>query len=280
MDISSTTHATTRNMARTITRRQCLGASAALLSAPLWAQSPDELTGGDPLGSMQYPSLREQIIGKANAQFSSQVLVKGPAFADDAMNVPLLVDARALQSVGGGVAHIRVAVDRNPVRAVLDFEPMRAMPMLAFRIRMEQASPVRAFVQTQDGQWFVGSTWVQAAGGGCTVPGITRADGSWSKTLGQVQARFFNNVMENSRRLRVRVMHPMDTGLVAGIPAFYIEKLQLQDSTGQPWFKIALHEPVSENPLITFELPPQILSGLRLVGRDNNGNRIDAEVSA
>ncbi|MDP2263084.1 MAG: quinoprotein dehydrogenase-associated SoxYZ-like carrier [Hydrogenophaga sp.] len=243
-------------------------------------KAQDDQTGGDPLGSMQYPSLREQTIGKATARFSDAVIVRGPAFADDAMNVPLLVDARGLDKSGGGVARIRVAVDRNPVRAVLDFEPMRALPMLAFRIRLEQASPVRAFVQTRDGEWHVGSTWVQAAGGGCTVPGATRADGSWSRTLNQVQARFFNNVLEGSRRLRVRVMHPMDTGLVAGIPAFYIEDLQLVDGAGQVWWRLALHEPVSENPLITFELPPQPVSGLRLVGRDNNGNRIDAEVVA
>jgi sulfur-oxidizing protein SoxY len=229
---------------------------------------------------MQYPSLREQTIGKAAARFSDLVIVKGPAFADDAMNVPLLVDARSVGNTGGGVARIQVVVDRNPVREVLTFEPIKALPMLAFRIRLEQASPVRAFVQTRDSQWHVGSTWVQAAGGGCTVPGLTRADGSWSKTLGQVQARFFNNVLEGSRRLRVRVMHPMDTGLVAGIPAFYIEDLQLVDSTGQAWWRLALHEPVSENPLITFELPPQAVPGLRLIGRDNNGNRIDAEVGA
>jgi sulfur-oxidizing protein SoxY len=259
-------------------RLVCAGLVGAALSP--FALAQDDLTGGDPLGSMQYPSLREQTIGKTTARFSDAVIVKGPAFADDAMNVPLLVDARGLNSVGGGVARIRVSVDRNPVRQVLDFEPLRALPMLAFRIRLEQASPVRAFVQTKDGQWHVGSTWVQASGGGCTVPGVTRADGSWSKTLGQVQARFFNNVLEGSRRLRVRVMHPMDTGLVAGIPAFYLEDLQLVDSTGQAWWKLALHEPVSENPIITFELPPQAVPGLRLLGRDNNGNRIDAEVGA
>jgi sulfur-oxidizing protein SoxY len=258
------------------TRRQWLHGAAAVMAFPALAQ--DDQTGGDPLGSMQYPSLREQTIGKAVATFSDAVSVKGPAFADDAMNVPLLVDARGLDKVGGGVARIRVAVDRNPVRQVLDFEPMRAFPMLAFRIRMEQASPVRAFVQTRDGQWHVGSTWVQAAGGGCTVPGLTRADGSWSKTLGQVQSRFFNNVLEGSRRLRLRVMHPMDTGLVAGIPSFHIEQLELQDAGGQAWWRLALHEPVSENPLITFELPTQ--SAFRLTGRDNNGNRIDAEVRA
>ena len=260
------------------TRRQWLQGAAALIAVPAMAQG--DQTGGDPLGSMQYPSLRDQTIGAATARFTDQVSVKGPAFADDAMNVPLLVDARGLDKVGGGVQRIRVSVDRNPVRQVLDFEPLRALPMLAFRIRMEQASPVRAFVQTKDGQWHVGSTWVQAAGGGCTVPGLTRADGSWSKTLGQVQARFFNNVLEGSRRLRLRVMHPMDTGLVAGIPSFHIERLELQDAGGEPWWRLALHEPVSENPLITFELPTPSPSAFRLTGRDNNGNRIDAEVRA
>jgi sulfur-oxidizing protein SoxY len=243
-----------------------------------YALAQDDQTGGDPLGSMQYPSLREQTIGKAVARFTDAVVVRGPEFADDAMNVPLLVDARGLEAVGGGVARIRVAVDRNPVRQVLEYEPLRALPVLAFRIRMEQASPVRAFVQTRDGQWHVGSTWVQAAGGGCTVPGLSRADGSWSKTLGQVQARFFNNVIEGSRRLRLRVMHPMDTGLVAGIPSFHLEQLELQDAGGQVWWRLLLHEPVSENPLITFELPTQSPPVFRLTGRDNNGNRIEAEV--
>ena len=202
------------------TRRLLLGAALGAASSPLWAAV--DHTGGDPLGSMQWPGLRKQYLGDAPMRFTKDVLVSGPAFADDAMNVPLLVDARGLSGTGGGVARIQVVVDRNPVREVLEFEPLKALPMLAFRIRMEQASPVRALVQTRDGAWHVGSTWVQAAGGGCTVPGATRADGSWSRTLNQVQARFFNNVLEGSRRLRVRVMHPMDTGLIAGgwmIPA-------------------------------------------------------------
>ena len=267
------------------TRRQIVtwGASAALLhSASAWAQgaAADELTGGDPLGSMQWPGLRKQYLGDAPMQFSDAVLVRGPAFADDAMNVPLLVDARALANVGGGVARIQVVVDRNPVRNVLTYTPHKALPMLAFRIRMEQASPVRAMVQTRDGNWHVGSTWVKASGGGCTVPGITRADGSWVKNLNQVQTKFFYNPVDGSRRLRLRVMHPMDTGLVAGIPAFHVEDLRMVDAVGEVWWALALHEPVSENPLITFELPAQGGQGFKVLGRDNNGNRIEAEVSA
>jgi sulfur-oxidizing protein SoxY len=269
-------------MQKHLNRRDLLGGGllAGLLPAPALLQASEDLTGGDPLGSMQWPDLREVFMGTAPMRFTDQVIVRGPSFADDAMNVPLMVDARQLRNTGGGVARIRVAVDRNPVRHVLDFEPMRALPMLAFRIRMEQASPVRAMVQTRDGQWHVGSTWVQAAGGGCTVPGATRADGSWSRTLNQVQARYFNNVLEGSRRLRVRIMHPMDTGLVASIPAFYLEDLQLVDGAGEVWWRLGLHEPVSENPILTFELPPQAVDGLRLVGRDNNGNTFNTGVDA
>jgi sulfur-oxidizing protein SoxY len=94
-----------------------------------------------------------------------------------------------------------------------------------------------------------------------------------------VQARFFHTVREGSRRLRGRAMHPMDTGLVAGIPAFFIENLQLVDSSERVWWRLALHEPVSENPLLTFELPTRPVGALRLLGRDNNGNLINAEVA-
>lgn len=258
-----------------------------LLLAGLWASAAQstlanakESTGGDPLGSMQWPGLRKHYALDAPLRFTDEVLVRTPAFADDALNVPLQIDARALLAVGGGIARMVVVADRNPIREVLTFEPLQALPMLAFRIRLEQASPIRCLVQTRDGHWHVGGAMTQAAGGGCTVPGASRTDGSWSKTLNHVQARFFTNIADASRRLRVQVMHPMDTGLVAGIPAFYIERLELRDAADQPWWRLALHEPVSENPLITLEMPVQGPREFRLIGQDNNGNRIDAGVRA
>jgi len=265
-------------------RRQWLwGALAGGWAAPGLAAgaAPDERSGGDPLGSLQWPTLRAQYLGAdAPVRFTDDVLVRTPAFADDALNVPLQIDARPLAARGPALRRILVVVDRNPVREVLQFEPLRALPVLAFRLRLEQASPVRAMAQTEDGAWHVGGAMAQAPGGGCTVSGATRIDGSWRATLNQVQARIFPNVLQGSRRLRVNVMHPMDTGLVAGIPAFYIEQLQLLDAAGEAWWRLQLHEPVSENPFLTFELPLVGPERFRLTGQDNNGNRIDAEVRA
>lgn len=263
-----------------LSRRSCLlgGLGTALCSLPPAAMAQIDHSGGDPLGSMQWPPLRRRFIGSERMQFSDAVLVKGPPMADDAMNVPLMVDARSLLAAGHEIERIVIIADRNPVQHVATFMPRKAQPLLALRFRLEQASPVRALVRTGNGQWHVGQTWINAAGGGCTVPGISRSDGSWSRTLNQVQARLFPNLLDGrGARLRLQVMHPMDTGLVAGIPAFHLEELELRDSAQQPWLRIELHEPVSENPLLTFEFkqrpPPLILSG-----RDNNGNRIEQEL--
>lgn len=256
------------------------GLGAALASLSSLALAQEDHTGGDPLGSMQWPVVRRKFLGGEPMVFSDRVLVKGPPFAEDAMNVPILVDARPLLAAGQRIERILLVADRNPVQHILNFEPLRVLPVLAFRFRLEQGSPVRAMVRASDGRWHVGQTWVNAAGGGCTVPGVTRADGSWSQTLNQVQARFFRNVLDGQgMRLRVRVMHPMDTGLVAGIPAFHIEELELRDSDDQLWWRMEVHEPVSENPLFTFELGQSPPGTMALRGRDNGGNRIYQEVS-
>ncbi len=261
-------------------RRRFLALAVGAALLPTVRAADNDPTGVDPLGSLQWPGLRRQYIGAAPMRFSEQVSIKSATFADDPMNVPVLVDARTLATGSRGVRRVVVVADRNPIREVLEFQPVRALPFLGFRIRLEQASPVRALVQTHDGHWHVGGVWIEAAGGGCTLPGTTRSDGSWSRTLNQVHARFFDDGLAAARRLRLRVMHPMDTGLVAGIPAFFLETLELRDDSGDTVWRLYLREPVSENPIFTFELPAELQRRMRLLGHDNNGNRIDTEIGA
>ena len=68
----------------------------------------------------------------------------------------------------------------------------------------------------------------------------------------------------------MRIVHPMDTGLVAGTPAFYLEEINFTDSAGKRLMRVQPFEPVSENPVFTVH---QALAGpVRASGRDNNGN--------
>lgn len=241
------------------------------------AATDDDAFEGDPYRSHQWPELKKEFLGGAAARvaFDPRVRVKGPAMADDAMAVPISVSVGELTDI----ERIVVLVDRNPIRKVLEFEPgAGARPSFAFRFKLEQASPVRAAVRTKDGVWHVGGHWVDSSGGGCTVAGVTRQDGSWAQTLGQVHGRLFETFDEGGARLRLRVMHPMDTGLVAGIPAFYLKRLAVADGSGAELFKLSTWEPVSENPVFSFDLVGRPRGPLHVSGVDNNGNRIDAAI--
>jgi len=132
---------------------------------------------GDPHKSHLWPPLRTDTIGaKARWRFDDRVQVQGPGFAEDPMNVPVSVRAEL-----DGVQRIVVVVDRNPIKKVLELQPVAALPVVSFRFKLEQGSPVRALVLV-GGVWHVGGAWVDSAGGGCTVSGATRKDGSWTQT--------------------------------------------------------------------------------------------------
>jgi sulfur-oxidizing protein SoxY len=253
-------------------RRQLLASAMIAMALPPVLAAADEFEG-DPYRSLLWPSVRADAIGQsARWRFDERVQVQGPGFAEDPMNVPVTVRANL-----DGVQRIVVVVDRNPIKKVLELQPILALPVVSFRFKLEQGSPVRALVQTQDGLWHVGGTWIDSAGGGCTVAGATRADGSWSKTLGEVSGRSFSSPPGNDggSRLRLRIMHPMDTGLVSGIPAFYLARLSLRDGQQRDLLRLQTFEPLSENPVLSFDFRPAPQGPLRLVGADNNGNRID-----
>ncbi len=71
-------------------------------------------------------------------------------------------------------------------------------------------------------------------------------------------------------------MHPMDTGLAGSIPAFYIERIDLNNSQGKTLATLQLFEPIAENPTITLDLNRQ--EDIELFAIDNNGTRINARI--
>lgn len=229
--------------------------------------------GADPLGSARWEDMRREFFAGAAVVFDPRVAVTAPHDAEDPLNVPVGVDASALPDV----RELRVFVDFNPIVGVLRFEPMAALPVLGFRLKLQQSSPVRAAARTGDGVWHVGGAWVHTHGGGCTLPSAASSSPLWQQHLNEVQARIWPGTGRGDR-LRLRVIHPMDTGLADGIPAFHIEELAIADGGGRTLLRLFPHKPVAENPVFTLDLPAGTAGPLRISGRDNNGNRIAAEL--
>jgi len=244
----------------------------AFLAAPVAAADPD------PLRSVMWDDMRALILEGGTVVFDERVRVTAPSSAEDALNVPVVVDASSLDAQDK-VEEIVVFADMNPIPRILNYRPTGAKPLIGLRLKLQQATPVRAAARTRDGVWHVGGVFVDAAGGGCTSPALSHGDPQWERHLGEVQARAWGRAADGAVRIRFRVRHPMDTGLAPGIPAFYLENLAIQDSQARELGRIDTFEPVSENPVFTLEVSPSSESrSLRLTGRDNNGTPVLADI--
>jgi sulfur-oxidizing protein SoxY len=254
-----------------MTRARVRGWLAGLIAACIALPA---LAATDPLDSARWEDMRALFFTGQTVQFDDRVRVLAPLSAENPMEVPITVDATALP----GVAEVMVFADFNPILKVLSFEPLGAQARLSFRVKLQQSTPVRAAARTADGVWHLGGTWVNTTGGGCSAPSVGSASPIWQSRLMEVSGRLWPRA--EGTRARLRIIHPMDTGLATDIPAFYIESLEVAQPDGAPLLRIHAFEPVSENPLFTIDLPPGLgeLSRLKVIGRDNNGNRIDAWV--
>ncbi len=227
---------------------------------------------GDPLASARWADMQKSVLDDAPVLFDPRVKVIAPATAENPMQVPVTVDATALS----GIDEIVVFADFNPIVQVLRFFPQAAPAFLGFRVKLQQSTPVRAAVKTNDGVWHVGGTWVNTVGGGCTAPSAGSASPLWQKHLNEVSGRQWTEG-PNAGRVRLRIVHPMDTGLVAGTPAFHLEEINFVDGGGRPLMRVLTYEPVSENPVFTFN--HEATGGpVEASGRDNNGNAFKAKV--
>lgn len=228
----------------------------------------------DPYKTGIFPRHQKKILGDPAAiRFDRRVIVRAPKAAEDSFNVPVLVDATAV----GDVKRIVMFVDYGPIPKILTFWPGTSAPKFAFRFKIDQATPIRAAVETKAGTWHIGHTHIDAGGGGCTAPAQAYAAADWESQLGKVNGA----VWPERNRLRVVIDHPMDTGLADNIPMFIIENVRFTDAGNKLMARFELHEPVNEDPAFTVYFPDGVLRDrVRVQGRDNNGNDIDAILRA
>ena len=244
---------------------------AALLSfGSMHARAQQNLPTVDPLNSSMWDDMHQRLLGGLPVVFDERVKVIAPGSAEDSMNVPVKVDASAL----GAVRRMVVFAELNPIPRILEMQPGQAVPAVSFNFKVQQATPLRAAALDEDGVWHVGSVLLDASGGGCTQPSVGSANADWSAQLGKVTARLWPR--GSGQRLRLRVMHPMDTGLADHIPVFHIERLEVNDRQGNTLAALKLYEPVSENPTLTLDL--ESAQPVDLYAVDNNGNQVHAVV--
>ncbi|GLS46440.1 quinoprotein dehydrogenase-associated SoxYZ-like carrier [Methylobacterium brachythecii] len=231
-----------------------------------------ETTTRDPLDSPMWNDLSKRYLSGRTVVFDDRVQVILPPVTENQTQVPITIDARAL----GQVDEILVIVDLHPFPQPLRMEPIAAQPFVVYRQKIEQGTPVRAAARQGD-TWYVGGRYLDAAGGGCSVPPAVIAKIDWEH-VGEIRARAWREA-DGGARVRMRLLHPMDNGMIANIPAFFIETLNVTDASGAPLAKLQLSEAIAANPTLTL-LPeiPKDGQVLKVAARDNNGGDFKATV--
>jgi len=259
-------------MSVTIRYRLAALAVAVLSHLPALALEPQYQPPVDPLKSPAWGTIYQRYFKDQRVVFDDRVKVVAPASAEDPLDVPVQVSAEGL----AGIEEIVVVADLNPIQKIIGYEPIRALPSLAFRFKVEQSTPIRAAMRTRDGVWHLGGVWLSAAGGGCTTPSYGSGDPVWQTRLNEVSGRLWPAPDGKTQRLRLRLVHPMDTGLANGIPAFYIDRILISDARGEPLARVHGYEPISENPVLSFDLEGS--GPVHVSGGDIQGNKFAAEI--
>lgn len=229
----------------------------------------------DPLASPMWEFIADQVFG-ANpvVRFDPRVKVRFPTIAENQRVFPVEVDARGIPDV----VRMVIIADLNPIQLPLDFRPVDADSFVATRIKLDQRTPVRGAVQLKDGSWLVGGGWIDAAGGGCSAPPVSRVKGDWSQHLGEVRGGLWQRA--EGARLRLAFRHPMDTGFVNNISAYYIDELAVTSSTGRPLGTFKFQAAMAEDPVVTLQPHLKAGEGVRFDGRDTNGIEYKGAVAA
>nr|WP_087576054.1 quinoprotein dehydrogenase-associated SoxYZ-like carrier [Sphingomonas sp. CDS-1] len=223
-------------------------------------------TPADPLGSPMWEAHAKLLFGDAPVRFDPRVKVDFPMIAENQRSFPVAIDARAIP----GVKRIVLMADLNPIPIAIDYRPSDSDAYLATRIKLDQRTPVRGAVQLASGEWLVSGGWIDAAGGGCSTPPVSRVKGDWAEHLGEIRGEAWP-LSTGSSRLRLNFRHPMDTGLVDNIPTYHLEELTVRDANGREMAQMAIWASVAEDPAITLMPHAAADAALTIEGRDSNG---------
>ncbi len=246
-----------------------------MLAARAAAGPLDGPLPGDPLNSPNLPVVLQLVLPEgARVRFDDRVKVSFPAIAENQRQFPVQVDARAVP----GVRRIIIFADLNPIQKAVEFTPHAAEAFIAIRIKLDQRTPVRAAVEVADGSWLLAGGWIDAAGGGCSAPPVSRVKGDWSQALMQVRGRLWPSGDGGPARLALALRHPMDTGFVDNIPSYWLETLAVT-AGGRRLAELALNASVAEDPSIM--LMPHLREGesVAVAARDSGGLDVAVRVA-
>lgn len=201
----------------------------------------------NPVESPTFDDILKRIIQDDKYIFDDKnINIKVPLFADNPVQVPIFVDAKAIKNA----KRLILFADLNPIEKIIDMDLVNLLPIVSLNIKVAQETPIRALVLDDKGLWHIGSNNIKSFGGGCSVSSVASTDTNFDKLLGKAKGNVFKT--PDSIRLKASIFHPMETGLVFGNSEFYINKITIK-ADDKVLANIDAYSSISENPRFIFE---------------------------
>jgi sulfur-oxidizing protein SoxY len=232
-----------------------------------------------------WSELKGDLFGDRSIQDGADWLrIEAPYRAEDAALVPIDIIALHPQDDGHFIKTITLVIDQNPapVAAVFHFGPNSGSASLSTRVRVNAYTDVRAIAETGDGDLYMASRFVKAAGG-CSAPALKDPDAAMAN-LGKMKLRQFDSKPEGEtaedtagiREAQLMIRHPNYSGLQMDqitryyIPARFVHDIEIRQGD-DVIMSVDGAISLSEDPTIRFHFQPNGSGQLTATVKDTEG---------
>jgi sulfur-oxidizing protein SoxY len=263
--------------------QQCCSLLLALLFAFVSgfasAEEPAALPteGVDP--EQVWVSLKQQAFGERTLTEDVEVIrLVAPPRSEDSANTPITIELPNQVLAGAEqLSRILLFIDMNPEPLALEVRGgVGGLPAkISTRVRVESYTHIHAVAERVNGELFLASQFVKAAGG-CSAPPQIKADGR------QGEMRF-RAAMGQPVQAQVSIRHPNHSGLQRDpythdwIPPNFIRSIAVSHR-GQLVLHAKTGISLSQNPTLSFGLPENVSAAELLVdAMDSQGELYSEE---
>ncbi|NQY21951.1 MAG: thiosulfate oxidation carrier complex protein SoxZ [Campylobacteraceae bacterium] len=218
----------------------------------------------DPLNSPMWNDVIKMFFKNETYIIDSNIIIKVPSFADNALQVPVYVDASYYKNA----QRLLLFADLNAIIPLVDMQLLGLLPIISLNMKIAQGTPLRAAIKDKNGLWHINSVEIKSFGGGCAVASEASLFENAQNLFGKHKIKTFN--INNRKRIKLSIYHPMDTGLFVGNPEFFINKITIK-SDNKIKAQIITYASVSENPRLIFE-DKKSNSIYEIILEDTDGN--------
>jgi sulfur-oxidizing protein SoxY len=221
--------------------------------------------------------LRQAYFGdRPITQSDELIALEAPIRAEDAAIVPVSISAQIPQTDERHIQTIYLFIDKNPGPLIgkFHFTPKSGRADLAFRVRVNAYSPIRAIAETNDGKLYMSRRFIKATGG-CSAPAGSDLDAAMAR-LGKIKLKT-NGVSPVAEPLATQLMisHPnlsgmqMDQVTQLYAPAHFVRHVKVSFE-GEEVFSAETGFGISENPSFRFYFVPESEGQLSAEVTDTN----------